>query len=272
MATPPSQVLAAKGILAALQLSLVAAASSAADTAGGSGAQDFRAGFNSLGAFASVNHLHWHTGFMREVFGGASTTPAAFPCELSPRTTVLEAPGLLRLSRTTAWPLPLLVFEALPVIPRPRGRSARQGATAAAAAALGAAQAVLARVAGTVVSALQAANTPHSVLITDGGLTLLLAPRRGQSFLQGLQQQGALTAGLNLAVAEVCGLAVALTQEAYDGLTDAAYTAMLRAAALPEPEFEGIVGVAEKAVAGEAAAARGVQLQNSPVPAMPGLT
>ena len=271
MATPPSQVLAAKGILAALQLSLVAAASSAADTAGGSGAQDFRAGFNSLGAFASVNHLHWHTGFMREVFGGAST-PAAFPCELSPRTTVLEAPGLLRLSRTTAWPLPLLVFEALPVIPRPRGRSARQGATAAAAAALGAAQAVLARVVGTVVSALQAANTPHSVLITDGGLTLLLAPRRGQSFLQGLQQQGALTAGLNLAVAEVCGLAVALTQEAYDGLTDAAYTAMLRAAALPEPEFEGIVGVAEKAVAGEAAAARGVQLQNSPVPAMPGLT
>lgn len=231
-------MLTTEGVLAALHLVAVASSSSSSS--------DFRAGFNSLGAFASVNHLHWHTGFMRDVLPGGT-----FPCERAARAPVASGP-LLRLSRTTGWPLPLLVLEAEPAVRWARGRDA---AAAAAAEAGGAAQAALARAVGLVTAALQAADQPHSVLVSGRGFTVLLAPRRGQVQLQTLQAAPAapggvaLPAGINLAVAEMCGLAVTLTPEAYELMTDEAYAALLGAAALTEPEFDAFLRVAERAVA-----------------------
>jgi hypothetical protein len=147
---------------------------------------DFCAGFNSLGAFASVNHLHVHTFFASEVFPAGK-----FPCEHAPRSEILVragprghvGPGSVSV-RELEWYLPGFVFaiEGKGVVPTPALRSG------------------LARAVGSCLESLIASDIPHHFFVADGGMTVYVIPRTRQRPVFGGRAQ--------VALGEVCGLAI----------------------------------------------------------------
>jgi hypothetical protein len=227
------------------------------------GRPDFRMGYNSLGAWASVNHLHLHCFYLSGSGGlGIADTSRAngshhahtsngtvaadgvaghaiassvgdascdvfptlqMPCERAARTKLadydLGRPGTaangsstsLWLAEMVGWPTSGFVFSL-------------HGAEAATDPA---ATAALANATGELIARLTASNTPHNLLISDHGRTVMVMPRAVQVIrnrlypsslnltwcLSGLQRGGGAEDGvLAIALAEICGLGILYTQ------------------------------------------------------------
>ncbi len=231
-------------------------------TAAMPGAASLRLAFNSLGAWSSVNHLHWHVipaSFSGRTKGAAAACAAegvagptvlrqaALPVEASPRGEEAAAVrGGLRVSagRLDQWPAGGVYFEAT------------DGAAAGPRAAAGSAATVLAELAFPLVHRLQAGNVPHNLLVCGGGRRLVVFPRRPQ----GRTGDGS----LNVAALEICGRGVVNLEEGWDPLTAAGLAAQLREVRLPAAALDELCGEAASLVraweaAGGAAAGSAVR-------------
>jgi hypothetical protein len=202
------QVLTCEGIRAALEFA----------ARGGAG---IRLGFNSLGAFASVNHLHFHVGFMRDTFPSGM-----FPCESASRL-LLVSTSSLSLHKTTSWPLPMLVYAVSKGADASDARRERE---------------VISSALDITVHALQEANIAHNVLVSNSGLLVYLVPRQLQR--GGPSEDGSMA----VALAEICGLAVTYSEESFHAMNQDLFDRTLRSAALDPAEFDRIVAIAMDAV------------------------
>lgn len=210
-------------------------------------APDFRLGFNSLGAWASVNHLHFHAGFM-----GATIPGRRFPCESAARRELASAilphpagtapPGgidlRLSLARTTDWPLPLLVFAA----------EDAGGSSEEAAAPPPWQRRALSAAVGAVIEAAQRANVAHNVLCADRGRRVYVIPRQLQP-----ERGGPAEGAMAVALAECCGLAITYSDAAYEAMDALEFARLLAAAALPAADLAQLEEVAVAAVLAAAA-------------------
>jgi hypothetical protein len=190
-----------------------------------------RLGFNSLGAWASVNHLHFHVVFPRIVAppdgasvsyapGSLSCSPGSesssssasaemrepevidqpgFPVEDAHRSEVLVS-GHLRLSVADGWPVPGLCFECTD--------DSASG------------RAVLATACGAFVGRLRSAGVAHSVLAWAKGMAVMVFPRANQS----CRREGD---PMNIAFMEICGRGIVNFEEDWARVTAASYWELL---------------------------------------------
>lgn len=185
------------------------------------GADGLRVAFNSLGAWASVNHLHLH--IVAAAFRGAvkGSSPeeiveqTAFPVEASPETVVAGGGSSVAVAELLEWPAGGWSF---------RHAARSDGGDG------GAARALLAEAAMALVSALQAADVAHSVLASECGERVIVLPRRKQAATG--------DGSLNVAVMEICGRGIVNFAEGWDGLTAPALAAQLAATRLEGPVAE----------------------------------
>jgi len=193
--------------------------------------RDLRVGFNSIGAWASVNHCHWHVFYVGDTFGSP-----CLPIEHAATEPLTSAPyagggggggdWTLSLAKLTGWPLPGFVFSIAPSATTATATddyTTPPGVLAALARAAG----------GFVADALIRRDIAHTLLIGPAGRTVYVLPRQHQ------RGGGAEAGELAVALAESCGLAIVYTQEAYDTLTGHGYRATLAAFATPPPLLDG---------------------------------
>lgn len=170
----------------------------------------FRVGFNSLGAYATINHLHFQAYYMSE----------PYPCELAPvkaltakRTKRAPTIGLLQ-----DFPVRGLVFEVTNCLE------------------------MLAEVVGEACQKLAAANVPHNVMIMDRGARVFLFPQRFSVMkAKGLVPEAVLDTEVNPACFEIAGHMVLKRKADYDGITEEKAWAMLELASYPAEEFAELV-------------------------------
>lgn len=172
---------------------------------------DFRAVYNSLGAFASVNHLHVH-GLYAGRLDGVNVSNG-FPIESASRRLSAEVPGGVKLFTLST--------------------DAEQGHYVNGFVLEGPLQG-LPEVVGELVERLAALRRPYNLLVRlHPSPACFLLPRRPQECFD------AAGLGCNAAVSEMCGYLVMQSSKAYEKLTvEAVRKAFLSGASLPADEFE----------------------------------
>jgi diadenosine tetraphosphate (Ap4A) HIT family hydrolase len=201
----------------------------------GASGSGLRLGFNSLGAWASVNHFHLHVLAAGGMFPGG-----AFPLERAPRGAALAAAAGVALRRVVvAGALTGFAFEAAGAA-RGGARAPPAAAAAAApplaAAADAAVAGALAATAGAFLERLVARDTAHTVLLADAGATALVLPRA----LQRADADPAATGRLVVALAEICGYAIVYTADDFAHYAPADYARALADVALPDAELRAL--------------------------------
>ena len=175
----------------------------------------FRVGFNSLGAYATVNHLHFQAYYLQ----------APFPLERAPCAPLPTAAGGTRrrwrgvgAQRTVHFPVRCVVFEV--------SHSLQQLAAALGEAAL----------------ALQARNVPFNILMVDRGDRAFLIPQRfAARCAAGAVPEALLETGVNPAVFEIAGHLLYKRACDYEAATQDSAWALLEQASLEEGDFLALV-------------------------------
>lgn len=175
----------------------------------------FRVGYNSLGAYATINHLHFQAYFLT----------APFAIERAPTAPLAGSGGKRRrccgdvtVHRLARYPVRALVFEV--------GDRLKELGEAVGAAAL----------------ALQAANVPFNLLITDRGARVFLIPQCFASkAAQGTLPESVLETGINPAAFEIAGHLLYKRREDYEAATQESAWELLSQASLEEGDFNALV-------------------------------
>ncbi|WIA33989.1 hypothetical protein OEZ86_012374 [Tetradesmus obliquus] len=180
-----------------------------------------RVGFNSLGAFATINHLHFQAYYLQ----------APMPCERAPTAPLARitpggaAAGSAKRRRPDSGADSVLVSRLCdyPV----RGWVVEGPSLAAMAAVVGEAS-----------QAMQAANIPHNMLIAECGSRVFLWPQRyAERQARGEVPEHLLDVGVNPAVWEISGHMVLKRAEDYENFTEAAAWELLAAVSLTEEQL-----------------------------------
>ena len=173
----------------------------------------FRVGYNSLGAYATINHLHFQAYYLME----------AFPIERA-QTSRLP-PGLYKkrqrhgaaVSQVTNYPVRCLCFE--------RGEGGEGFES-------------LADLVGTCCQRLQERNIPFNILIADRGARVFLIPQKfSHRAAKGEIPEDVAATGVNPAVFEISGHLLYKQQDDYDEVKESAAVKMLECASLTEDDF-----------------------------------
>ena len=210
----------------------------------------FFAGFNSLGAHASVNHFHAHTDWAcalchggAEGGGGAAWPPGSgLPCQRSPLRLLAASGGAALYA--VGWAMPGLLlardFGA-------GGCSGDSGDDTKGALAIGA-------LAGALCAWLAARNVPHNAVLAaapaDAASCPHPLPPRAFSALvfPRAQQRESFCGGMGIALAEIAGLAICTEPEVWEGMTGAACEGELASVGLRGVEFEALAAAAVAAL------------------------
>ncbi|GIL61252.1 hypothetical protein Vafri_15608 [Volvox africanus] len=225
---------------------------------------DFRVGYNSLGAFATINHLHFQSYRLSKPMpcevaptvplpgalaapplpdsdadcaavgasaAAAVTGPLHLPSRKRPRDfeTLLHRPiAAVRVSRLQGYPVNAFVVEAAEDF---TGRD-------------GDGMEAMAAVVGTAAERLQAANQPFNLLITDRGRRVFLFP---QCFAE-RQAAGAVPAellatGVNPAAFEIAGHLLLKRTEDFEEATEEIAVRLLVQASLCEERFLAVANM-----------------------------
>ncbi|CAI5997607.1 unnamed protein product [Closterium sp. NIES-65] len=167
----------------------------------------FRIGYNSLGAFATINHLHFQAYFL--------DLPFAIECASSKEIAV--STNGCKVEELTDYPVKTLVFQA--------GACLEQMASAAAAACC----------------ELQERNIPLNLFIVDRGTRLFLIPQRyAERQARGEISQELLDTLVNPASFEIAGHVVCKRREDYDNASESWAWKLLEAVSLTEEGFDVI--------------------------------
>ncbi|XP_047974986.1 GDP-L-galactose phosphorylase 2-like [Salvia hispanica] len=167
----------------------------------------FRVGYNSLGAFATINHLHFQAYYL--------ATP--FPIERAPSKKITITSGGVKISYILNYPVRGLVFEG--------GDSLKD----------------LSDVVSDACICLQENNIPYNVLITDSGKRVFLFPQcYAEKQALGEVSPELLDTQVNPAVWEISGHMVLKRKEDYEGATEENAWRLLAEVSLSEERLEEV--------------------------------
>lgn len=169
----------------------------------------FRVGYNSLGAYATINHLHFQAYYLMEAFPIERAPTTRLPAHVFPR----NRHGI-KVTRITDYPVRSLCFE--------RGDGFDS----------------LAEMVGTACERLQRRNVPFNLLIADHGARVFLIPQKfSQRIAKGEVPEEVVATGVNPAVFEISGHLLYKQEEDYERCTQDAAQRMLECASLTEEDF-----------------------------------
>jgi GDP-L-galactose phosphorylase len=178
----------------------------------------FRAGFNSLGAYGTINHLHFQAYYLHAPFPIERAVTAPLP--LSSRKRERQS---VNISRLVDYPVRALVYEAGDCLEE------------------------LASIVGKACMRLAAANQPHNLIIADRGARVFLIP---QCFAErqatGQIRQDILDTQVNPAAFEIAGHLPLKHRPDYDSIDERFAVDLLAAACLTEDKFLEVVELAHK--------------------------
>mmetsp|Transcript_29651 Transcript_29651/g.40944 ORF Transcript_29651/g.40944 Transcript_29651/m.40944 type:complete len:419 (+) Transcript_29651:582-1838(+) len=166
-----------------------------------------RVGYNSLGAYATINHLHFQAYYLM----------APFPVERAPSSSLGVVKWGVRVQRLREYPCRGLVFEG------------------------GDSIAHLADLVGRACTRLQEINVPFNLLIVDCGARVFLFPQCfAERKAQGLIDEDIIETDVNPAAFEICGHIVLKRAVDFEDATEAFTFRLLSAASLDADRFEEI--------------------------------
>eukprot|EP00892_Ulva_mutabilis_P008241 jgi/Ulvmu1/578/UM001_0586.1 len=170
----------------------------------------FRLGYNSLGAFGTINHLHFQGYFLEQ----------PYPVEIAPIATVAGLPDKLRgvhVDRLKAYPVHGWVFSGADNVDS------------------------MASVVGAVCMQLQVLDVPHNLLICDMGSRVILWPQCfAAKQAQDQVPQDVLDTGVNPAAFEIAGHMVLKRREDYEAMTQECVWEILQHVSLSNEEMESL--------------------------------
>lgn len=182
-----------------------------------------RVGFNSLGAFATINHLHFQAYYLATPLPVERAPLSHAPVALAGRAAAAvtaAGPSCLRVRRLRDYPVAGWAVE-------------------------GGADAPMAELLGAAVEALTAANVPHNLLICDAGRRAFLFPQcYAERTARGEVPPALLDCGVNPAVWEISGHLVLKRAEDYSAFTETAAWELLAAVSLDASAFDAAEAVA----------------------------
>lgn len=168
----------------------------------------FRLGYNSLGAFGTINHLHFQ-GYFLEM---------PYPVEIAPTAPVVGLPEKVRgvhIERLQAYPVHGWVFSGADNVDS------------------------MASVVGAVCMQLQALDVPHNLLICDMGSRVILWPQcYAAKQAQDKVPQAVLDTGVNPAAFEIAGHMVLKRREDYEEMSQERAWSILEHVSLTNEEME----------------------------------
>lgn len=214
--------------------------------------RDFRLGFNSLAAWASVNHCHFHVTYISDAFpaDGAFAVERASVSRLAAVALPPAAPGddtgdsdrvTLEVAALTGWPLGGFRFALVqqqrpaasaPARPAPHPRHVARLASAA----------------GSVIAHMTSHEVAHNLLLADRGATVYVLPRAHQA------GGGADEGRMAVAFAESCGIGIVYTQAVFDSFSQEEYIAALREYRIAGPTADALTAAAVVGVNAQGAA------------------
>ncbi|OUS43144.1 hypothetical protein BE221DRAFT_208128 [Ostreococcus tauri] len=169
----------------------------------------FRVGYNSLGAYATINHLHFQAYYLMEAF----PVERADTAELFPGTH-----GGCTVYRVNGYPVRCLCFEV--------GDSFEE----------------LAELVGGICVKMQTVNLPFNLLIADHGARVFLIPQMFSIRIASDKiPEYIVSTGVNPAVFEISGHLLYKQQADYDECTQASAEALLASASLTEEQFVKLI-------------------------------
>lgn len=170
----------------------------------------YRVGYNSLGAYATINHLHFQAYYLA----------APFPIERAPTRKLTHTDAKRKSSdevvveRTVRFPVRSLVFHV--------GKNLNS----------------LAEAVGNACEKLQARNIPFNLLIADRGARVFLIPNLfSKRMAEGKVPEEIIETGINPAVFEISGHLLYKTKEDYYPATQQSAWELLAQASFSEEEF-----------------------------------
>ncbi|KAI4340037.1 hypothetical protein MLD38_024913 [Melastoma candidum] len=175
----------------------------------------FRLGYNSLGAFATINHLHFQAYYLASIF----------PIEKAPSRKISTLGSGVRISELLDYPVRGLVFEG--------GNSLLNLANAVSESCI----------------CLQDNNIPFNVLISDSGKRIFLLPQcYAEKQALGEVSTELLDTQVNPAVWEISGHMVLKRKEDYEGASEDNAWRLLAEVSLSEERFEEVKALVFEAI------------------------
>lgn len=173
----------------------------------------FRVGYNSLGAYATINHLHFQAYYLA----------APFPIERAPTVPLsrrLQKRSRVSIQRVTGFPVRALVYE------------------------LGADVEDLTTDVAIACERLQEANIPFNLLIADRGARIFLIPNLfSERVAKGEVPEHIMATGINPAVFEISGHLLYKAKADYNDATQKLAWELLAQASLSEERFNEVVAM-----------------------------
>ncbi|PHT27561.1 GDP-L-galactose phosphorylase 1, partial [Capsicum baccatum] len=175
----------------------------------------FRLGYNSLGAFATINHLHFQAYYLA----------VQLPIEKAPTQKMSVTDAGVKISEMLNYPVRGLVFEG--------GNTLED----------------LANVVSDCCICLQENNIPYNVLISDSGKRIFLLPQcYAEKQALGEVSPELLDTQVNPAVWEISGHMVLKRKEDYEGATEANAWRLLAEVSLSEVRFQEVTALIFEAI------------------------
>ncbi|XP_061342196.1 GDP-L-galactose phosphorylase 1-like [Gastrolobium bilobum] len=176
----------------------------------------FRLGYNSLGAFATINHLHFQAYYLA----------VPFPIEKAPTKKIANSKGGVKISELLKYPVRGLVFEG--------GDTLED----------------LSNIVSDACICLQNNNIPYNVLISDCGRQVFLLPQcYAEKQALGEVNAELLDTQVNPAVWEISGHMVLKRKEDYDEASEANAWRLLAEVSLSEERFQEVIDLIFEAIA-----------------------
>ena len=176
----------------------------------------FRLGYNSLGAFATINHLHFQAYYLA----------APFPIEKAPTKKIAKSNAGVKISELLKYPVRGLVFEG--------GDTLED----------------LANIVSDACICLQNNNIPYNVLIADCGKQVFLLPQcYAEKQALGEVDAELLDTQVNPAVWEISGHMVLKRKKDYEEASEANAWRLLAEVSLSEARFEEVNALIFEAIA-----------------------
>ncbi|KAG6637660.1 GDP-L-galactose phosphorylase 2-like [Carya illinoinensis] len=175
----------------------------------------FRLGFNSLGAFATINHLHFQAYYLA----------VSFPIEKAPTEKITTLDGGVKISKLLNYPVRGLVFEG--------GYTVED----------------LSNTVSDACICLQANNIPYNVLIADCGRRVFLLPQcYAEKQALGEVSAELLDTQVNPAVWEISGHMVLKRKKDYEEASEENAWRLLAEVSLSEARFEEVYALIFEAI------------------------
>mmetsp|Transcript_32385 Transcript_32385/g.91756 ORF Transcript_32385/g.91756 Transcript_32385/m.91756 type:complete len:450 (-) Transcript_32385:123-1472(-) len=176
----------------------------------------FRAGFNSLGAYGTINHLHFQAYYLHAPFPIERALTRPVDHSLSKKRRFHD----IVVNELVDYPVRALVFEA--------GDNLQD----------------LADAVGTACQRLAAVNQPHNLIFADEGARVFLIPQCfAERQVKGEIPQDVLESQVNPAAFEIAGHIPLKRAQDYISVTEESTIELLAAASLPDNRFKEVVSL-----------------------------